>query len=180
MISDRRYLIGQEISVQMSSQEELPLQLLALLLTPPEGSGLRTALPSGTRFHSVTVKDGLCTVDLSQEFDSRRFSAISSQWLSLQSVVNTLTALPQIQRVEFTVEGNLLIRYGTLSIDEPLVRDMRCIGPVRTGLGEQDGVIYLVHGSEELLMPVPTRLRQSTALSLPESIQRNGHLHCQE
>lgn len=166
--SDRRYLIGQEISVQVSSQEELPLQLLEHLLTSPDTRGMRSPLPFGTRIHAVTVADGLCTVDLSQEFESRRFSSLSGQCLSLLSIVNTLTGLPQIQRVEFTIEGNLVIRYGSLSISEPLVQDLRCIGPVRTGLGEQDCVIYLVHGSEELLIPIPTRLRGSTTQSLPE------------
>lgn len=170
--TDRRYLIGQEVSVQVSSQEELPLQLLELLLTPPDESGLRSTLPAGTRFRSVTIEDGLCTVDLSQQFDSRRYFSLTAQNLSLLSVVNTLTGLEHIQRVEFTVEGNLLIRYGSWSIDAPLVQDLRCIGPVRTGLGEQDCEIYLAHSSEELLVPVPARIRQSTTQSLPEQIIR--------
>ena len=171
--TDRRYLIGHDVSVQVSSPEELPQQLLELLMEPPSGSGLRSALPDGVRFSSITVEDGLCTVDVSQEFETRRFSALSAQCLSLLSVVNTLTALEEIQRVEFTVEGNLLIRYGSLSIDAPLVRDLRCIGPVRTGLGELDALIYLVHGSEDLLVPIPARLRPGTAQSLPELVVRH-------
>lgn len=167
---DRRYLIGQEVSVQVSSQEEVPMQLLELMLAPPEGSGLRCALPIGTRIRGITVEDGLCTVDMSPEFDSRRFSSISAQCLSLLSVVNTLTALPQIQRVEFTVEGDLLIRYGSLTIGAPLHQDLRSLGPVRTGLGERDCVIYLIHGSDQLLVPVPARLRQSASQSLPELV----------
>ena len=170
--TDRRYLIGQELSVQVISPNDLPMQLLELLLTPPEDSGLRSALPTGTRFHSVTVENGLCTVDLSPEFDSRRYSAMSAQCLSLLSIVNTLTALPQIQRVEFPIDDNLLIRYGSLSIAEPLVQDLRCLGPVRTGLGERDSVIYLVHGSEDLLVPIPARLRLSASQPLPELVIR--------
>lgn len=170
--TNRRYLIGQEVSAQVSSLEELAMQLLELLLTPPDSNGLRSALPAGTRFLSVTIEDGLCTVDLSEQFVSRSYFSLTAQNLSLLSVVNTLTGLDEIQRVEFTVEGNLLIRYGSLSIDAPLVRDLRCIGPVRTGLGEQDREIYLAHSSEELLIPIPTRMRQSTSQSLPEQIVR--------
>ena len=168
--TDRRYLIGQEISVQVSSPEELPLLLLEHLLTDPGTRGMRSPLPFGTRVHDVTVEDGLCTVDLSVEFENRRFSSLSGQYLSLLSIVNTLTELPHIQRVEFTVDGNLVIRYGSLSISEPLTQDLRCMGPVRTGLGEQDCVVYLVHGSEELLFPMPTRLRESMSQSLPELV----------
>lgn len=169
---DRRYLIGQEISVDPSAQESIPLQLLELLLEPPADSGLRSALPDGTQVLSVDQEDGLCTVELSTEFEDRRFYALTSQVLSLMSVVNTLTGLPEIQRVEFICDGSLLIRYGSLRISEPLVRDERCIGPVRTGLGEQDITIYLSHGEEGRLLPIPTRLHQTGAISQAEGILR--------
>lgn len=171
--SDRRYLIGQDVSVQISSPEELPMQLLELLLSPPSGSGLSSPLPAGTRILSVSVADGLCTVELSPEFENRRFYSLTAQCLSLLSVVNTLTALESIDRVEFTIGGNLLIRYGSLDIAAPLVRDERCIGPVRTGLGETDAIVYLAHGDEGLLLPIPARLRQSAAASMPELVVRH-------
>ena len=170
--SDRRYLIQQTVTVHHTSQEELVMHLLELLLTPPSGSGLRSALPAGTRFLSASLADGLCTVDVSAEFDNRRFYNMSAQCLSLLSVVNTLTALDEIDRVEFTVEGDLLIRYGSLSITAPLVRDERCVGPVRTGLGEQDAVLYLVHGSEGLLVRIPARMRPTASTAMPELIVR--------
>ena len=95
-----------------------------------------------------------------------------AQCLSLLSVVNTLTALEGIDRVEFTVEGNVLIRYGSLAITEPLVQDERCVGPVRTSLGEQEAVLYLVHGSEGTLVPIPARLRPTASTSMPELVVR--------
>ena len=118
------------------------------------------------------MKDGLCTVELSPAFDNRRFYSQTGQLLSLMSIVNTLTALPQIDRVELVVSGNLLIRYGALSIPEPLVRDERCIGPVRTGLGEQDATIYLAHGSEGRLLGTAVRLQQSGTMTQAERIVR--------
>lgn len=168
--ANRRYLIGQEVRVDPSAQESVPFQLLELLLTPPESGDLRSALPVGTEIHSVAVKDGLCTVELSPSFENRRFYSQTGQLLSLMSMVNTLTALPQIDRVEFYVNGNLLIRYGALSIPEPLVRDERCIGPVRTGLGEQDATIYLVNGSEGRLLTTAVRLQHGGAMSQAERI----------
>ena len=167
---DRRHLIRETVTIRHASPEELTMQLLEQLLTPPTGTTLRSALPDGTRFLSVTVANGLCTVDVSREFESRRFYAMSAQCLSLLSVVNTLTALEEIDRVEFTVEGDLLIRYGSLSITAPLVRDERCVGPVRTGLGEIEGILYLVHGSRGQLVAIPARLRPSPSTPLPELV----------
>lgn len=170
---DRKYLIAQDVSLDPAGPAELPRQLLELLLEPPSGSDLLPPLPDGTRILSASVSDGTCTVELSTEFESRRFYSLPAQCLSLLSIVNTLTGLEEIDRVEFSVGGSLLIRYGALSIDAPLVRDERCIGPVRTGLGEQDLVLYLVHGDEKLLVPIPARLRGSTAVPMPEQIVRS-------
>ena len=168
--SDRRYLMKETISVRHTSPEELPMYLLEQLLTPPAGTTLRSPLPSGTQFNSITVENGLCTVDVSAEFDNRRFYAMSAQCISLLSIVNTLTALEGIDRVVLTVEGRLLIRYGALSIPGPLVMDERCVGPVRTALGEMEVILYLVHGSEGQLIGIPARLRPGISATIPELV----------
>lgn len=171
--ADRRYLVGQSLSVNLSSRDELPLLLLEQMHTPPSGMGLQSVLPEGSRILGVTVKDGLCTVDLSAEFDSRRFYSHTELILSLMGIVNTLCALEEIEQVDFTVEGSLLIHYGALTIPGPLVADERVVGPVRTALGERDGTIYLTEGKDSALVPMPTRLRQSGAVSEPELILRS-------
>ncbi len=170
---ERRYLVGHEITLAPGAPEELPMQLLELLLTPPRSGSLNSALPQGTRFQSAVISDGLCTVDLNPDFEGRRFYSHPSQVLSLMAMVNTLTGLPEIDRVEFTVDGQLLSRYGPLSITEPLVRDERCIGPVRTGLGEQDVTLYLSHGGDGRLLSIPVRLGRSTTVSQAELILRH-------
>lgn len=170
---NRKYLVGYQVSLDPMGSKELPEQLLEQLLTPPAGEDLLSPLPIGTRILSVQVANGLCTVDVSGEFESRRFRSLPAQCLGLLSVVNTLTELESIDRVEFTVEGSLLIRYGSMFIDKPLVRDERCIGPARTGLGEEDLLLYLVHGDERLLVPIPVRLRTSTAVPMPEQLLRS-------
>ena len=170
--AERRYLIGQEVRLDPAASESLPYQLLELLLTPPQNSGLYSPLPVGTEILSVSVTDGLCTVELNTVFESRRFYSQTGQLLSLMSIVNTLTALPEIERVEFMVGGNLLLRYGMISIPEPLVRDERCIGPVRTGLGEKDATLYLACGSEAQLLGVAVRLQHTGAMSQAERIVR--------
>lgn len=169
---DRRYLIGQNLSVNLPNREELPSLLLEQMFTPPQGTGLRSVMPEGCRILGVSVKDGLCTVDLSQEFDSRRFYTHTSQILSLMGIVNTLCALEEVEQVEFTIEGKLLVHYGSLTIPGPLVTDPRLVGPVRTALGERDATIYLTERLGTDLVPFPVRLRQSGALSGAELILR--------
>lgn len=170
--ADRRYLVSKSTSLFLTAREELPQLLLEQMCLTPEDNALRTVLPEGTRILSADVDDGLCTVDLSREFVSRRFYSHAGQLTSIMGIVNTLTALPEIDRVEFTVEGELLLRVGSVSLSGPLVRDDRFLGPVRTGLGEQDSTIYLAHGPDRLLIPLPLRLRQSAAYSPAEQMVR--------
>lgn len=170
--ADRRYLVGQSISLFLAVRAELPMLLLEQLCQPSPDGSLPSVLPEGTRILSAVTEDGLCTVDLSREFVSRRFYSPSAQLLSIYGIVNTLTALPEIDRVELTVEGELLLRLGSVSLSGPMIRDDRFLGPVRTGLGEQDHTVYLTQGREPGLIPLPLRLRQSAAFSSAEQMVR--------
>ena len=161
---DRRYLIGRSINLDLTNREELPRLLLELMSKPPEGTELRSLIPPDTQIRSVTVEDGLCTLDLGLEFVSRRFYSPATQLLSLTAIVNTLTNLPEIEQVEFYTDGDLLVRYGSLYLTGPMTRDERSLGPVRTGLGEQEATIYLAHGEQTGLVGLATRLRQTTGL----------------
>lgn len=168
----RRYLIGREETVNMVSMEGLEINLVERLLASPEGSGLVSALPTGTRVLGVQVSEGICTVNLSREFELNADSSAAAQRLTLLSVVNTLTQLDHIDRVEFAVEGDLLLRYGQLRIDDPLVREEGAVGPVRAALGEMDATLYFCDGSERLLLAVPTRIRPGMDVSAPEAVAR--------
>lgn len=168
----RRYLIGSSVTVDLNSPDQIPMYLLEQLLEPPSGSSLSSPLPRGTRILSANVEDGLCTVDLSPDIENRRFYARSAQLLTLTSVVNTLTELDEIDRVELSVEGKLLIRYGAISIPEPLVRDTRFIGPVRTALGESDASLYLAHSSDGGLLEIPVRIRRTNAVTRQELLMK--------
>jgi spore germination protein GerM len=169
---DRRYLIGHSVNVNLENREELPGLLLEQMLTVPQDTELRSLIPSGTKIRSVRVEDGLCTVDLSQEFESRRSFSQTGQLLSLMGIVNTLCNLNEIDQVTFLVEGDPLVHYGAFALPDALVLDERFLGPVRTGLGEWDATIYLAHGQQAGLFPVPTRLRQSATASTPVLMMR--------
>lgn len=162
---ERRYLIGHSFSIDQTNREELPILLLEQMRTPPEGTQLRSLIPRDTKIHSASVEDGLCKLDLSLEFLSHRSYTPTGQILTLTGIVNTLTGLSQIDRVEFYAEATPLVRYGALYITGPMSRDERSLGPVRTGLGEQQATIYLAHGQQPGLIGVATRLRQINGVS---------------
>lgn len=168
--SQRRYLIAEEIMVNLATEDDVIACLVEALMNPPENSGLYSTLPRRTKLLDYSVDNGICTINFSSELERNGFSDCEAQRLTLLSVVNTLTQMEEIQQVEFAAEGNLLVSYKTLTISEPFVFDENVIGPVRTGMNEFDVTLYLSNGTEELLAAVPTRVRHSSGISQPEQV----------
>lgn len=130
----RLYLVP--VSRSLSAHENLPHQALqALIEGPKEGAGLLSALPAGTKIRSFDVRDGVAFVDLSASFltnpvlsQVEESSASTSTALpapvgrglgstnlatgnivqAAAAIEKTLTALPEVQEVSLTIEGQPL------------------------------------------------------------------------
>lgn len=168
--AERRYLIGHSVSINLAAQTDAISYLVEQLKDAPDGMGLVSPLPAGTKLLNATVTDGLCVLDFSPEFESNGFFQSHAQRTTLLSLVNTLTQLDTIDRVEFYLEGNLMARYRQLNISTALVFDESVIGPVRTGVNEFDATLYLSNGSELYLASVPTRIRSTAAIPQAELV----------
>lgn len=168
--ADRRYLVGKELSINLADQIDIADYLISQLTTPPRDSDLLSPLPEGTRLLDASIENRVCKVDFSAEFDQNLWRSSEAQRLSLLSVVNTLTQLPQVDYVQFYSEGSLLTQYRLLTIAGPMAYDERAIGPVRSGVNEFDASLYLANGSNEYLVCVPTRIRQSANMTQAELV----------
>jgi spore germination protein GerM len=94
----------------------------AVLAGPQEGHA--TAVPAGTKLNSVTVKDGVATVDLSSSFIDKFQGGSAVASLAVYSVVNTVTAIEGIQRVQLLFDGQPREEFaGALVIGQPLEAD---------------------------------------------------------
>ena len=167
---DRRYLIGQTLSINLAAQDDIVSYLVEQLMKAPSGMGLVSPLPKNTKLLSSVTENGVCTLNLSGEFETNAFSESYAQRTTLLALVNTLTQLEDIDRVEFQLEGNLLIRYRQLNLSKALVFDESAIGPVRTGLNEFDTTLYLCNGSPVYLSAIPTRIQNTTGISQQELV----------
>lgn len=105
---------------QVKVTRDNPIHRLAVeeLLKGPTKQGLKSTIPSGTKLLDIEVEDKIATVNLSKEFSG--FPGIMAESFALISVVNTLSDLPDIQKVQVLVEGKDLIApsgnpYGPLS-----------------------------------------------------------------
>lgn len=75
-------------------------------------SHIRAAVPSDTVLNSTTIRNKVCYVDLSREF-TKMVSGVSSD-VVIYSVVNTLCELPNVNKVQFMIDGKPQDKYGEM------------------------------------------------------------------
>lgn len=148
--AQRRYLVAQSITISEEESHNKPEFILSRLLEQPDLS----CIPVGTKLLSVTVEDGICTVNLSSEFSYRGFEDFASERMAVYSIVNSLTELPEISTVDLWVSGAPLDQLGYLDLSNGLARDTRLLS---TALGEDrlDIELYPCAEGTALLAPIP-------------------------
>jgi germination protein M len=95
-----------------------------LIKGPVKTSLLNATIPEGTsRIGSVKIEEGIATVNLSKEFVENHPGGKNAEQLTIFSIVNSLTELKEIQKVRFTIEGQLREDYkGSFKFDMPFPR----------------------------------------------------------
>src|SRR6185503_4308433 len=92
--------------------------MTALLAGPTKAESgdrtITTAIPDGTTLNGVSIRNGIATVDLSNEFDSGGGTA--SMRYRLGQVVYTLTQFSTVKSVLFQVEGQAVTVFGSEGI----------------------------------------------------------------
>ena len=166
---DHRYLIQENRSAILSHNESAYAFVLRRLLDGPDSKQLLPVLPEGTDLRSVKTQDGLCTVDLSGEFVTERTGDVYADYTAIYGIVNTLTALEDVDRVQLLVDGVVMTHYGIFNIAEPLTRNEQCIGPVRMAGSESDVNLYVrsIDGQD---FAVPCRVRQTISEPLAQAV----------
>lgn len=90
--------------VYYSSNISLEKLILEHLLEGPETAGARSAIPEGTRLVTVSVVEGVCYVSLDEAFRNQDYKV--NEAVVIYSIVNSLTELPTISKVQISVNGD--------------------------------------------------------------------------
>jgi germination protein M len=87
-------------------------------------------LPKGVAVRSVRLKGDTVTVDFNSQFDDSRFWGGSEHsYLAVQAIVNSLTEVKGVSRVQLLVEGKAVETIvGHVELSGPLERDDTVIG----------------------------------------------------
>lgn len=109
--------------MEVKQSQTIESQILDQLLLGPENSNLVSPIPSSTKLIKTTTENGICYVNLSSAFLNRG-AAESAAKLQIYSVVNSLTALDDVDSVQFYIEGEKVTEtVGGTDISKELKRD---------------------------------------------------------
>jgi germination protein M len=168
--SDYRYLVAETRDVTLSDNETEMAYLMRKLMEGPESAQLSTAMPEGAQLLDISCADSICTVNFSSDFYDNRLDNSYGAYMTIFSIVDTLTGLDGIDAVTFLVEGQALETYGVFQLDRPISRNSGCIGPVRTASGELDADIYVLNEETRASFAVPCRVKQTISQPLAQAV----------
>ena len=120
---DGAALVAEERKITINEKEKIEMQAIKELIKGPEGKDKNRTIAAETKILSIETKEGVCFVNLSQEFIARHPGGTMGEQLTIYSIVNTLTALEGIEKVQFLVEGQKNESFIHMLINEPFVRD---------------------------------------------------------
>ncbi|MGN0142337.1 MAG: GerMN domain-containing protein, partial [Roseburia sp.] len=90
--------------VYYSSNMSLDKLVMEQLLDGPQIEGAKAVIPKGTRIVNVSVVDGVCYVNLDDNFRNQDYGV--SESVVIYAIVNSLTELPSINKVQISVNGD--------------------------------------------------------------------------
>ena len=165
-----RYLASEYHSLTLAEDADADRYVMEELLRGPYSAELKSALPAGTELLSCATEDGICTVDLSAAFYEGRPMTAQGERLAVYSIVDSLTALPQVDSVVLLVEGRPVDTYVYLSLAEPLVRYERAVWSGVAGPETADVDLYLPLPGLEAVAPLPWQVAPEDGADLPEAV----------
>jgi len=96
------------------------------LIKGPRRSDLRRTIPAEARVQSVELKGNVAYVDFSSEMESKHWGGAAGESMTINSIVNTLTELDYVSRVQITVDGKPLSIEHVI-MDKPMSRNSSMI-----------------------------------------------------
>lgn len=117
-----QYLVPESRKIKLTDYPEK--QSIVELIKGPRNNKLYPTIPQTTRVNALYVSDRIAYIDFSSEIIEDHPGGSTGELLTIYSIVMTLTSFPDIDKVQFLVDGNsgeTLVGHVDTSV--PLERD---------------------------------------------------------
>lgn len=117
--SNGDYLIRVDRTVSINPNERIEKRIIEELMIPPEHDAVIGIIPEGTIVKSIRVNSKICYIDFNEAFKTKNSENMIGETMIIYSIVNSLTELPNISRVQFLIDGEKRETYkGNLALDD--------------------------------------------------------------
>lgn len=121
------HLIAEAREITVSQKETMEMRIIKELIKGPVNPNLVKTIPLETKIRSVETKEGICFVNLSQEFKTRHSGGSAGEIMTIYSIVNSLTELENVDKVQFLIEGQKIEVFIHMIFNELFIRDSELI-----------------------------------------------------
>lgn len=121
-------LAAESREVQNTTNQSQPVERMVVneLLAGPKEEGHYATIPSSVKVNSVQTKNGICYVNLDSAFVDKALNV--SAYIPVYSLVNSLTELPGVAKVQIMINGNSSVTFrGSISFENPLERKLEYV-----------------------------------------------------
>ena len=117
---DGTALVKEDREIEVNPNQPLERYVLEQLIAGPQEEGHVMTIPQETKIREINTIDGICYVDLSIEFVTKHAGGSTGEGLTIYSIVNSLTELNHIDKVQFLIEGERQEEYkGHYDLSKP-------------------------------------------------------------
>ena len=116
-------VVAEKREVCLKQGEILEALVFEELAKGPFQQGLYPVIPKGTRLLSIETKNRVCFLNLSREFVDNHPGGSAGEAMTVNSIVNSLTELSGIDKVQFMIEGEICEIFIHGMFDKPFSRN---------------------------------------------------------
>ncbi len=117
-------LISEVRNIEAKQSQTLENQIVEQLILGPRRDDLYPTIPSETKINDIRTEEGICYVNLSNDFVAKHSGGSSSEVLTIYSIVNSLTEINSVKKVQFLIDGEKISDFkGHLDFSKPFERN---------------------------------------------------------
>ncbi len=121
-LKDSKNIHLEERFVLVNPNQAIEKYIIEQLIAGPRDVGNIATIPPDTKIRSIKTDESTCYVNLSQEFKAKSLAV--PEKVAIYSIVNSLTELPGIRKVQFLIDSKKVDDFkGTLDLSLPFERD---------------------------------------------------------
>jgi len=114
------HLVKEERRIDVNINENLEKYVMEALIAGAKEAGHVSTIPAETKIRDIKTADGICYVDLSEDFVTKYSGGNNDGIITVYSIVNSLSELSSVKKVQFLIEGEKRGEFnGCIDFDKP-------------------------------------------------------------